>query len=243
MSNYTTVQHIPRIKLGITMNEYAIANSIYHLSNNYKGNGWCSSSKEYFAKYFGLSKRSIHTIINKLTDAGLIEKAEFKSDKGATQYKTTQLWYDEVVGFSNEESSHETVKKVHTHSEESSHNNNINNNIDNKKILKKKEREEKALEVLDYACREMLITGNRSKWKYKATSLERIEHWLKEYTDKQLKKSIDNYISTVEDKKYITIPKNFFSTSKRGKEYAPFRNFLDEMFDKVEQKDYDWGEY
>jgi hypothetical protein len=46
--SYTLVLHSAREKLGITLNEYAVADSIYHLSNNPNSDfkGWCYAAKE-----------------------------------------------------------------------------------------------------------------------------------------------------------------------------------------------------
>lgn len=197
--------------------------------------GYCWSSNEYFAELYGSSTRTVSRWISELKDNGFIQIIEIKKGKLVTERQ---------ISIAVDKNVQTTRQKCHEGHDKNVQDNNTSINItDNKKILKKKEREEKALELLDYACKEMLITGKRAKWKYKATSLERIEYWLKEYSIDDLKKSIDNYISTVENKEYITIPKNFFSNSKRGKEYAPFRNFLDGTFDKVEEVSYDWGEY
>ena len=70
---YTTIIHRTRIKFGLTVNEYCVADSIYKLSHS---KGWCYASKEYLGKTLGLSKQSIHTILNTLLKKGFVEKEE-----------------------------------------------------------------------------------------------------------------------------------------------------------------------
>ena len=92
---YTLILHNIRIKLGISLIEYCIADSIYHLSNNpdSKVKGWCFASKQYIADFLGVkSKRTIFNNISSLIEKGLLEKDE------ETRYlRTTTKWYEKVV--------------------------------------------------------------------------------------------------------------------------------------------------
>lgn len=144
---YTTILHEAREKLELSLVEYSIADSIYHLSNNPKSkiNGWCYASKESIAKFFGITSRTIFNNIEKLIKKGLVEKDE------ETKYlRTTQIWYDCIIltkmKKEYEESSqgmkkfHSGMKKVHskvgknfipTYEKVSHYNNKDNNNNKN----------------------------------------------------------------------------------------------------------------
>lgn len=136
---YTTIIHTVRINLDLSCNEYCVADMIYHLSNNpvSKIQGWCFAAKETLGEYMGMSKQSIHNLLNTLIDKGLIEK-----DEDTKWLRTTNKWYQAViiekVKFTSKESI-PTVKKVYSEqskkftpdSKESLHNNNIDKDIDN----------------------------------------------------------------------------------------------------------------
>ena len=166
---YTTIIHNIRIEIGLSCNEYCVADIIYHLSNNpsNKIKGWCYASKETLAKFMGITKQAIHQIINRLIEIGLIYK-----DKETKYLQTTELWYKSIVLMKIKYSKENIpiVKKVYhrqernftPYSKESLHNNNIYNNIDkinskatalqtNKKesiLIKKKNQE--ITELFDY---------------------------------------------------------------------------------------------
>jgi len=91
---FTTIQHFPRTKYGISNNDYCVADAIYNLSNNPDSIvfGWCFASRETIAGFFDLSKRTVINSINKLKEKELLEVDE------QTKYlRTTQKWYDEFV--------------------------------------------------------------------------------------------------------------------------------------------------
>lgn len=94
-TTYTTVIHQAREKLGISLAEYCVADIIYHLSGAPKSRelgGWCYASKETIGKNLGISRMTVHTIINKLIKLGLLEK-----DSDTKHLRTTGLWYSKVV--------------------------------------------------------------------------------------------------------------------------------------------------
>jgi len=136
--NYTITNHVARIALDLSMNEYAVADLIYHLSNNPKSSipGWCYAAKETMAEMLGLSKKSIQNILNTLLEKEIITKNE------ETAYlKANELWYQTVVIKHREESSpvgkkvpYDREKSSHKHREESSHYNDNNNNDSNNDI-------------------------------------------------------------------------------------------------------------
>lgn len=92
--NYTNIIHSVRLELGLDMNEYAVADAIYHLSNNPKSDyvGWCYASKTRLGSDLGLCERTVHTIIQNLLTKGLIEK-----HNETKHLRTTSLWYSKVI--------------------------------------------------------------------------------------------------------------------------------------------------
>lgn len=73
---YTTIIHPIRKSYNLSMNEYAVLDTIFHLSNNIKFGGWCIMSKEKIGETLDLSKQTVHTIIDTLIAKGLVEKNE-----------------------------------------------------------------------------------------------------------------------------------------------------------------------
>lgn len=105
---YTTIIHAARIKLGITVNEYCVADSIHKLSHNPKNaTNWCYASKKTLADALGLTERTTFAIISKL-----IEKKIIEQNPDTHHLKTTDLWYDTVEIYKEEEASW-GMKKLH----------------------------------------------------------------------------------------------------------------------------------
>jgi len=71
---YTTIIHPIRKAYNLSMNEYAVLDTIYHLSNNVKFGGWCIMSKIKIGETLDLSKQTVHSIIDTLIEKGLVEK-------------------------------------------------------------------------------------------------------------------------------------------------------------------------
>jgi hypothetical protein len=116
--SYTNIQHGPRIRYGLSNNDYCIAALIYHMSNNPKApiKGWCMAGKETMGKYFGISRQSVHGIISKLENKGLIERQE------QTGFlRTTAKWYDEFECLTHCKESLHPVKEVDKTCQESLH--------------------------------------------------------------------------------------------------------------------------
>lgn len=125
--SYTTINHDARIPLDLSMNEYAVVDLIYHLSNNPKSTvqGWCYASKATIGKSLGLSEKSVHTILAKVIARNLVEK-----HPETKHLKASSLWYQTVVIKLTEETSvplkkgteetSATLKKVQSNTEESS---------------------------------------------------------------------------------------------------------------------------
>lgn len=58
------------------MNEYAVLDTIYHLSNNAKFGGWCIQSKQKIGDTLDLERRTVFNIIDSLLIKGLILREE-----------------------------------------------------------------------------------------------------------------------------------------------------------------------
>lgn len=121
---FTTIDHDLRRSFNLTLNEYAIADSIYFLS---RGGSVCTASKKYLGDFIGVSKQSVHSILNKLESKNII----FRTKEGV---KTSDLWDNEIIkihGLGSKESLPKGkeslpggVKKVDSDGKESLHNNN-----------------------------------------------------------------------------------------------------------------------
>jgi hypothetical protein len=137
---FTTIDHDLRRKFNLTLNEYAIIDSIYYLSRN----DLCSASKKYLGDFIGISKQAVHKILNKLESKNLI-------GRNTLGVKTSAIWDNEILkihGINGKESLPQSkeslpqskeslpngVKKVYSESKESLHNKDFisttnNNNI------------------------------------------------------------------------------------------------------------------
>ena len=95
---FTTINVDARKELGITNNEYCVADSIYHLSSSikYKEN----INKTYLSDFIWVTRQNILLIIKRLIEKWILE-ADWK--------RTTQLWVDTV--YTNTVS----VSKQHTY--------------------------------------------------------------------------------------------------------------------------------
>jgi hypothetical protein len=91
-ARYTMILHSARKALDITINEYCLADTIHKLSGNRSTvPGWCYASKEHLGMSLGVSRRSIHNMINSLKGKQLVEVQE------ETGYlRTTDAWRDAV---------------------------------------------------------------------------------------------------------------------------------------------------
>ncbi|MCO6358192.1 helix-turn-helix domain-containing protein [Roseivirga pacifica] len=122
MIKYTTINHEARLLLGLSSNQFAIADSIYKLSTNPKAKqrGWCNASKDALAEFLGdVSRRTVINYINTLQELGLVERNESNSKL----LRTTEKWYDVVVCWDNycEKTAQDTVKEFHSACEKTAH--------------------------------------------------------------------------------------------------------------------------
>lgn len=134
---YTVVIHSIRKKLKLSLIEYCLADSIYHLSNNPKSKivGWCWASKTSLSKILGVSEPTVYGNINKLEHKDIIER-----DQNTHYLRTTNKWYENVVLIKANAEYKETLypikretceqlKKDTQEYKDSEYNNNKDNNI------------------------------------------------------------------------------------------------------------------
>ena len=91
-ARYTMVLHSARKKLDISINEYCFADSVHKLSTTHSPvPGWCFASKEQLGQSLGVTRQSIHSMINRLKAKGLIEV-----DPATGYLRSSQVWRDTV---------------------------------------------------------------------------------------------------------------------------------------------------
>jgi hypothetical protein len=94
-ARYTVILHHPRKQLGVTINEYCLADAVHKLSGSRSQvPGWCYASKEHLADSLGFSRRSIHNMINSLKARDVLEIQE-----GTGYLRTTERWIETVEVF------------------------------------------------------------------------------------------------------------------------------------------------
>lgn len=120
MITYTTIIHQAREELGLSLNEYAVADIIYQLQNNPDSlhPGWCYASKETLGICVGVSKQAIHSILKKLYERGYLEKQE-----GTKHIRANSSWYNIVISTKSDinkysKESLPIVKKVYSEGKE-----------------------------------------------------------------------------------------------------------------------------
>jgi len=88
---FTTIHHGQRKRLKLSLLEYAVADTIYHLANNPKNqaDGFCYMTKDSIAELLDVERSTIFRIIKTLIDKNLVVK-----DKKTKHLKTTHIWRD-----------------------------------------------------------------------------------------------------------------------------------------------------
>ena len=87
-TRYTLILHQARKKLGLSILEFCLADTIHKLSGNRSSvPGWCHAPKEYLADGLGISRRSVHRYLNALKEKQLI-----KADPTTGYLRTTEEW-------------------------------------------------------------------------------------------------------------------------------------------------------
>ena len=93
---FTHVDHTIRKKYDLTMNEYAVADSIYQLKR-LNSNGICYASKEYLGRFLNLSRKTAINLINKLVEIGLVVRigGDLRTtEEWNSNFPKSQLEYD-----------------------------------------------------------------------------------------------------------------------------------------------------
>lgn len=140
---FTTINHQFRKANKLSLNEYCLADMVYHLSVNpeSKIKGWCYMKRDSMADELGVSKQAVLGIIDRLITKGFVIK-----DDETKYLQTTKIWNE--MYFTGGKESLPEVKKVYKLGKESlpklgkeslPYNNIDNNNIDNNNIKEKKE--------------------------------------------------------------------------------------------------------
>jgi len=104
---FTTIQHIPRKKHWLSMNDYILCDMISQLSNNPKYN-WCILSKDSMAEEISVSRKTIFNIIDEMIKKWFLER-----DAETKFLRTTQLWYDEFKVYTHSVKITPIVQKLH----------------------------------------------------------------------------------------------------------------------------------
>jgi hypothetical protein len=88
---YTSIQHGPRIELGISPNEYCVLDVYYQTqaSPKYSVDGWSENSYKQISDFLGFSKGAVHAMVDRFVTAGLMEV----NPANPKQKKTTEAWY------------------------------------------------------------------------------------------------------------------------------------------------------
>jgi DNA-binding MarR family transcriptional regulator len=108
--SFVTINNIARKKLGLSFTEYALVDLVYHLSNNPDSYhpGWCYATKDKLAAELDVKKRQLFTMINKMINAGLIERHPETSD-----LRVSKNWYQTVLIRNDSAIIARTVQKLH----------------------------------------------------------------------------------------------------------------------------------
>ena len=94
---FTRVDHAIRGKYDLTMNEYALADSIYQLEIVGK-TGICYASKDYLSNFLNLSRKTAINLINKLVEKGLVNRigGDLRTtDEWKSNFKDKQMDFDD----------------------------------------------------------------------------------------------------------------------------------------------------
>ena len=91
-ARYTVILHHPRKQLGLTINEYCLADTVHKLSGNRSiVPGWCYAAKDSLADGISITRRGIHKMINRLKEKGILQVHE-----GTGYLRTTEIWRETV---------------------------------------------------------------------------------------------------------------------------------------------------
>lgn len=88
---FTTIQHQPRLDMGLNINEYCVLDLYYQsqVSPIHSVEGWAQNSYQQVSSFLGISKGSIHKMVGRLVGQGLMEV----NPANPAQKRTTKYWY------------------------------------------------------------------------------------------------------------------------------------------------------
>lgn len=86
---HTIIWHKFRRHYGLSCDEYALCDMVYHLSKSDASDvpGWCYKTKEKMAEELGISKQGLLNMVKRMVDQGFVEK-----DEQTSYLKTTMKW-------------------------------------------------------------------------------------------------------------------------------------------------------
>ncbi len=87
---YTTILHGARTKLGLSLVEYCVIDSVHNLSHR-PNNPYCTLSKDDMADFLGVNRATIFRALKKGFEKGVLEK----NNRG--DLRTTEKWVSVVV--------------------------------------------------------------------------------------------------------------------------------------------------
>jgi DNA-binding MarR family transcriptional regulator len=87
---FTTIQHQPRLDLGLSVSEYCVLDLYYQTQNSVHGvDGWAQNSYQQVSDFLGISKSTIHEMVGRLVNKGFMEV----NPANSAQKRTTENWY------------------------------------------------------------------------------------------------------------------------------------------------------
>jgi DNA-binding Lrp family transcriptional regulator len=86
---FTTIQHQPRLDLGLNVNEYCVLDLYYQTQNSaHNVDGWARNSYQQVSDFLGISKSTIHEMVGRLVNKGFMEV----NPANSAQKRTTENW-------------------------------------------------------------------------------------------------------------------------------------------------------
>lgn len=202
---YTNINHVARKNLEITMNEYCVADSIYHISNDPKFK-WLVN-RTYLWDFLWLSRQSVLSIIKRLISLWLLDDS---------WNRTTEKRYNSTVKKVNtewQETWQQSDKKVYTNCKETLHNNNNINNNKNKISNNTKSSFEKFWKLYPVKKSKQKVFDKFQK-ALKETTIEKLIEWVENYV-KEHEQKVKRWDFTPEYK----YPTTRFNNKCREDEY------------------------
>lgn len=89
---FTTINHRIQKKFDLTLNEYAICNSIFYLQNT--SDRYTKASALYLGNFINITERTAKRILKRLEQKGLIHKMKRTL---TNHFVTTDIWNEEMI--------------------------------------------------------------------------------------------------------------------------------------------------